>query len=309
MITVQNLVKRFGATVAVDGVSFSIAQGQVVGVLGPNGAGKTTTMRLLTGYLPPDDGSAELLGHDLKTHSLDIRKRLGYLPENNPLPDDIEVTDYLHFVGKLRGLDDPAHRMERVKHVLKACSLREVVGKRLSELSKGYRQRVGLAQAIIHDPDILILDEPTCGLDPNQVQEVRGLIQDLKKEKTLLLSTHILSEVQATCDRVLIIHRGKIVGDGTPNELGGGMQNKNRLKVALKGPKAEVQHALANLNGAVALSGPHSSGSENYFVVESAADTDLREDVFKLATSHAWPILALSQERLSLEEVFKVLTQ
>jgi ABC-2 type transport system ATP-binding protein len=305
VISVHNLVKRFGSTVAVDGVSFSIPQGQLVGVLGPNGAGKTTTMRVLTGYLPPDDGEAELLGQNLKTHSLEIRRRLGYLPENNPLPDDIEVTDYLHLVGKLRGLNESGHRQQRVKHVLKLCSLKEVVGKKLGELSKGYRQRVGLAQAIVHDPDILILDEPTSGLDPNQVQEVRALIQDLKKEKTLLLSTHILSEVQAACDRVLIIHRGKIVGDGTPQALGGDMQNKTRLKVALKGPHDQVRSALAELPGAENVSGPE----QDSFIVESASDRDLREDVFHLATRRNWPILALSQEKLSLEEVFKVLTQ
>lgn len=308
MISVQNLVKRFGTTVAVDGVTFSIPQGQLVGVLGPNGAGKTTTMRLLTGYLPPDDGEAELLGQNLKTHSLEIRRRLGYLPENNPLPDDIEVTDYLHFVGKLRGLHNNAQRMDRVKKMLKLCSLKDVVGKKLNELSKGYRQRVGLAQAMIHDPDILILDEPTSGLDPNQVQEVRGLIQDLKREKTLLLSTHILSEVQAACDRVLIINRGKIVGDGAPQDLGGDMQNKNRLKVALKGPQEEVRKALMGISGAQSVAGPQTiSGEDNCFVVES--ERDIREDVFKLASERRWAILALAQERLSLEEVFKVLTK
>jgi ABC-2 type transport system ATP-binding protein len=310
MITVENLVNRFGATTAVNGVSFSIPQGQVVGVLGPNGAGKTTTMRLLTGYLPPDDGSATLLDQDLRTHSLEIRQHLGYLPENNPLPDDIEVTDYLHFIGKLRGLHDNDARLARVKHVLKVCSLKDVIGKKLGELSKGYRQRVGLAQAIIHDPAILILDEPTSGLDPNQVQDVRGLIQELKKEKTLLLSTHILSEVQAACDRVLIIHRGKIVGDGTPDALGGDMQNKNRLKIVLKGPADIIRQAVTELPGVANVLGPTTGqNNENEFILESAADRDLREEVFTLASNRHWPILLMSQERLSLEEVFKVLTQ
>jgi ABC-2 type transport system ATP-binding protein len=174
MITVHNLVKRFGTTVAVDGIGFSIPRGQVVGILGPNGAGKTTTMRLLTGYLPPDDGTATLSDLDLKSHSLEIRRRLGYLPENNPLPDDIEVTEYLHFIAKLRGLHDKDERLKRVRHVLKACSLKDVVGKKLAELSKGYRQRVGLAQAIVHDPEILILDEPTNHLEI----ETRERIED-----------------------------------------------------------------------------------------------------------------------------------
>jgi ABC-2 type transport system ATP-binding protein len=310
MITVHNLVKRFGTTVAVDGIGFSIPRGQVVGILGPNGAGKTTTMRLLTGYLPPDDGTATLSDLDLKSHSLEIRRRLGYLPENNPLPDDIEVTEYLHFIAKLRGLHDKDERLKRVRHVLKACSLKDVVGKKLAELSKGYRQRVGLAQAIVHDPEILILDEPTSGLDPNQVQDVRGLIQELKKEKTLLLSTHILSEVQAACDRVLIVNKGKIVGDGTPYELGGEMQNKNRLKISLKGPEESVRQALVDLPGAASVSGPHpAENGEHYFLLESAAESDLREAVFALASQRHWPILSMVQERLSLEEVFKALTR
>lgn len=310
MIQVQNLTKRFGTTVAVDGISFAIPQGQVVGFLGPNGAGKTTTMRLLTGYLPADDGDAKLLGHDLATGSIEIRKRLGYLPENNPLPDDIEVTDYLHFIGRLRGLHDADHRMQQVKKVMKLCSLGDVVGKRLGELSKGYRQRVGLAQAIIHDPDILILDEPTSGLDPNQVQDVRELIQALKKQKTLLLSTHILSEVQHTCDRVLIISKGKIVADGAPNDLAGTLQNMNRLFVALKGPSGDVEEALNQLQGVRRLL-PQAApeGTEPGFVIESDPAVDLREDVFQVAVRRKWPILALRQERLSLEEVFKALTQ
>ena len=213
MIHVSNITKRFATTLAVDGVSFDIPQGQVVGFLGPNGAGKSTTMRVLTGYLPPDDGEeVQILGMDL-TQSLAIRKRLGYIPENNPLPDDIEVTDYLHFIGQLRGLHNEAERMDRVRRVLKLCSLGAAVGKRIGELSKGFKQRVGIAQAIIHDPDILILDEPTSGLDPNQVQEVRGLIHELKKQKTLLISTHILngkSSRPATAS--LLLTKGKLWG-------------------------------------------------------------------------------------------------
>jgi ABC-2 type transport system ATP-binding protein len=308
MISVQNLTKRFGTTLAVDNVSFEIAQGQVVGFLGPNGAGKTTTMRVLTGYLPPEEGSARLLGHDLSTDSLEIRRHLGYLPENNPLPDDIEVTEYLHFVGRLRGLHDNARRMDRVKRVVKLCSLTPVVGKRLGELSKGFRQRVGIAQAIVHDPDILILDEPTSGLDPNQVQDVRGLIQDLRRQKTLLLSTHILSEVQHTCDRVLIINKGRIVADGSPADLGGTVADMNRLFVALRGDAAEVRAALQTLSGVTRLS-ESGEGSEAGVILESPASVDLREDVFRLAVERNWPILALRQERLSLEEVFRALTQ
>lgn len=309
MIRVSNLTKRFGSTTAVNNISFEIPQGQVVGFLGPNGAGKTTTMRLLTGYLPPDEGEARLLDMDLATQSLEIRRRLGYLPENNPLPDDIELTDYLHFIGKLRGLHDNAQRLDRVKTVLKLCSLIPMVGKKLSELSKGYRQRVGLAQAIIHDPDVLILDEPTSGLDPNQVQDVRGLILDLKKQKTLILSTHILSEVQHTCDRVLIINKGSIAADGTPSDIAGSVQNVNRLFVSLKGPKATIEKELLALEGVRRLVRQKGDEDEEGFVLESESSLDLRGDVFELAVKKKWPILGLQQKKLSLEEVFRTLTQ
>ncbi len=305
MIQVKNITKRFGSTLAVDGVSFEVPQGQVVGFLGPNGAGKSTTMRVLTGYLPADDGEAKILGMDL-SQSLEIRRRLGYIPENNPLPEDIEVTDYLHFIGQLRGLHDLKERIERIKRVLKLCSLHPAVGKKIGELSKGFRQRVGLAQAIIHDPDILILDEPTSGLDPNQVQEVRGLIQDLKKQKTLLISTHILSEVQQTCDRVLIINKGRIVADGTPQDLTGA-KKVNRLFVSFRGPKDNIQNKLRELAGVRSLRTESSNGEEG-FSIESDAQHDLREDVFRLAAGENWPILSLNLERSSLEDVFHSLT-
>jgi ABC-2 type transport system ATP-binding protein len=308
MISVSNLTKRFGTTVAVDGVSFEIPRGQVVGFLGPNGAGKSTTMRMLTGYLPPDDGSAQLADLDLLQNSLEIRRRLGYIPENNPLPEDLEVTDFLHFVGRLRGLHDVSRRTDRVKAVLQTCSLKAVVGKKLGELSKGYRQRVGLAQAIIHDPEILILDEPTSGLDPNQVQDVRELILSLKTHKTVLISTHILNEVQQTCDRILIINKAKIVGDGTPEDLTGSTQNANRLFVALKGPRERVESSLGSLEGLRQIRTATKAGEDGFYL-ETEASRDLRDDVFRLASRENWPILALQQERWSLEEVFRALTQ
>lgn len=308
MIKVEALTKKFGITLAVDGITFEIPRGQVVGFLGPNGAGKTTTMRVLTGYLPPDDGQAELMGHNLVENSLDVRRMLGYLPENNPLPDDIETTDYLHFIARLRGIHDPLERRQRVSDVLRRCSLKQAIGKKLGELSKGYRQRVGLAQAIVHDPSLLILDEPTSGLDPNQVQEVRGLIQELKKQKTVLLSTHILSEVQHSCDRVLIINKGKIVADGTPNDLAGNMQTVNKLFVVLRGPQETIEHELRAMDGVLRVT-PSRRKEEDGYTVESEAARDLREDVFRLAAARSWPILALSQEKLSLEEVFRALTR
>lgn len=310
MIRVENLKKQFGTTKAVDGISFEIPKGQLVGFLGPNGAGKTTTMRLLTGYLPIDEGEASLMGHDLMGETLEVRRRLGYLPENNPLPDDIEVTDYLHFVGKLRGIKNISERHEKICHVLKVCSLKSVIGKKLGELSKGFRQRVGLAQAIIHNPDVLILDEPTSGLDPNQVQEVRELIQDLKKEKTLLLSTHILSEVQHACDRVLIINGGKIVGDGTPSSLSGDMQSGHRLAVEFKGDYKKIESELTKVKGVQKVLRRRLDASSNEeFLIESEAGVDLREDIFKLASSKNWPIMGMRVDRLSLEDVFRSLTK
>ncbi|MBI5240165.1 MAG: ATP-binding cassette domain-containing protein [Elusimicrobia bacterium] len=305
MILAKDLTKRFGGRTAVDRVSFEIPQGQVVGFLGPNGAGKTTTMRLLTAYLPADEGRAELAGIDVSEDPLAVRRRLGYLPEDNPLWEDLELTEALHFAGRLRGLGDGAQRAARVKAVVKSCGLRREVGSKVGELSKGYRQRLGLAAAIIHDPDILILDEPTSGLDPNQVQEVRGLIRELRSRKTVLVSTHILPEATAVCDRVIIIHRGRIAADGRPADLAGDLADKNRLHLELRGPRDEARAALAGLPGA----GGVSDGAPGSFVVESPAGVDLREEVFRLAVRRDWPILSLRQERLSLEEVFRALTR
>ena len=306
MITAVNLTKRFGERVAVDHVSFDIPRGQVVGFLGPNGAGKTTTMRLLTAYLGADEGRAELAGLSVADKPLEVRRRLGYLPEDNPLWDDLELTETLHFFGRLRGLADDAARAARVKAVVKSCGLRREVGTKVGELSKGFRQRLGLAAAIIHDPEILILDEPTSGLDPNQVIEVRDLIRELRAQKTMLISTHILPEAAAVCDRVIII-AGRLVADGTPADLAGQLADKSRLHVELRAPRAEAAAALAGLPGAVRVVAPEAEGES--FVVESAAGTDLREAAFRLAVRNDWPILSLRLERLSLEEVFRALTQ
>ena len=295
---------------AVDHISFEIPKGQVVGFLGPNGAGKTTTMRILTGYLPPDEGQAELLGKDVLFDSLEVRRTLGYLPENNPLPEDIEVTEFLHYIGQLRGFHDFADRVKRVKKVLKQCALHSVVGKKIGELSKGFRQRVGLAQSIIHDPEVLIMDEPTSGLDPNQVREIRDLILTLKIEKTLLLSTHILSEVKHTCDRVLIINKGKLVADGIPSELAGHMQNVTKLEVSFKGPRADIEAALKILPAVKTVAfRPDALDSAQKFVIESDAGVDLRETIFNLAVERKWPLMGMNQEKLSLEDVFQALTQ
>jgi ABC-2 type transport system ATP-binding protein len=310
MIRAVNLSKRFGETLAVDSLSFDIPRGQVVGFLGPNGAGKTTTMRLLTAFLTPDEGQAELMGQDVSRNLLSVRRRLGYLPENNPLYDDLEMTDALHFIARLRGIEDPSLRLFRVKAAMKTCGLRSQAGKKVGELSRGFRQRLGLAQTILHDPDVLILDEPTSSLDPNQVQEVRGLIRELKAAKTVLISTHILSEVTATCDRVIIINAGQIVADGSPDELSGELQNRNLLWVGLKGPQEKISQALGQVSGVLSVRLERMEGfNEEGFLLESESGVDLREPVFILASQNHWPIMGLRQERLSLEEVFRKLTQ
>ena len=215
MIEVQNLVKEYGANRAVDGVSFAIGKGEIVGFLGPNGAGKTTTLRVLAGYLPQTSGTVKILGLDNLGHALDIRRQAGYLPENNPIYETMEVSEYLGFLWQARNLGDASARDLRLREVIGSCGLSSVIGKDIVELSKGYRQRVGVAAAILHDPAVLLLDEPTGGLDPIQAREVRELIVSLKAEKTILLSTHILPEVPAICDRVLIIHKGRLVADRT----------------------------------------------------------------------------------------------
>jgi len=219
MIEASGLTKQYGTFTALDHVTFTIQPGEVVGLLGPNGAGKTTMLKLLTGYLPPTEGSARMASLDVVDHPLDVRRRVGYLPETNPLYDELSVYESLQWTARLRGMD-PAARVPAIRQVIEICGLGSAMAKDIAHLSKGFRQRVGLAQAILHDPDILILDEPTSGLDPNQQDEVHALIQAMRQRKTILLSTHILSEASRVCDRILIIHKGKIVADGTPLSFG-----------------------------------------------------------------------------------------
>src|SRR5579864_2365504 len=248
MIEVANLTKRYGSTLALDHVTFAIQPGEVVGLLGPNGAGKTTMLKMLTGYLPPTEGSAKVANFSVLDESLKVRQRIGYLPETNPLYEELAVYESLEWTARLRGMPTTAYAAA-IRQVIDVCGLANVVGKDVAHLSKGYRQRVGLAQAILHDPEILILDEPTSGLDPNQQLEVRQLIQTLKQKKTVLLSTHILSEAQSTCDRVLIIHQGRIAADGSPDVLGQRMGRSQKLLLELKAPAAEAEQTLAGLPG------------------------------------------------------------
>ncbi|HWO58323.1 MAG TPA: ATP-binding cassette domain-containing protein [bacterium] len=303
MIEVQDLSKTYGATRAVDHISFTVPTGQIMGFLGPNGAGKSTTMKIITCFMPPTEGRVLIDGLDAEEHSLEVRRKIGYLPENNPLYAEMNVLDYLTFVQRLRGIPASEHK-RRNDRMVELCGLGEVVRKDIGELSKGYRQRVGLAQAIIHEPEILILDEPTVGLDPNQIVEIRALIKELGRAKTLILCTHILSEVEQACDRVLIINRGKIVADGSPSSLRAASQGQERLWVEIKGPAGEVRAALEKLPGAARVA-PDSNGR---FVIESAGGRDLRESVFTMVKERDWVLLEMRRESVRLEDVFRELT-
>jgi len=309
MIQVRHLSKRFGATVAVRDVSFDVPRGEVLGFLGPNGAGKTTTMRVLTGYIPPTEGSASVAGHDLLEDSLEVRRRVGYLPESAPLYGDMETVDFLRFVADLRGVP-PAEMERRIDRMVKVCGLEKVVGRVIHHLSKGYRQRVGLAQAMIHDPDILILDEPTSGLDPNQIIEIRELIRELGREKTVILSTHILPEVSATCDRVLIINEGSLVASGTPEELGTKMQGGGLMHVTVRAPRedAESRFAGAEFVAQSRYDGPAGDGLHR-FALRGREAEGLGEKVFALAAESGWRLAELRPEAVTLEEVFLRLTR
>ena len=309
MIEVANLSKRFGPTIAVEGVSFGVTRGEVVGFLGPNGAGKTTTMRMLTCYLPPDAGTAQVAGYDVTRQPLEVRRRIGYLPESAPLYAEMGVLDYLSFIAEVRGLDG-ARRRQRIRDMIGVCGLERVVRKDIGELSKGYRQRVGLAQTLIHDPDVLVLDEPTSGLDPTQIIEIRELIKQIGREKTVILSTHILPEVAATCTRVIIIHNGRLVADGSPEELSERARGGDRMYATFRGPAPEIEAALAGVSGVRALRalGQPVAGRVR-FEITAAHDAEVGERIFALAVENRWPLSELSAEASTLEDVFIQLTQ
>lgn len=313
MIHVDQLVRKYGITTAVDGISFDISRGEVVGFLGPNGAGKTTTLKILAGFLWPSSGTVTIFDKDVMEHSLECRRMIGYLPENNPIYEDMEVCEYLGWCAQLRGMNVDGRR-QAMRRVIDRCGLGQVVGKDIGELSKGYRQRVGLAAAMVQDPPILLLDEPTSGLDPNQAVEVRDLIAELRKEKTVLLSTHILSEVQASCDRVIIIHKGRIAAQGTPQELGAAGAREQRIHLVLRsknhGTEKGVKEKLSSLPGVVSVEAEDKKKKgELALSIEVEADADdLREEIFHLAAEKKWPMLELYRESRSLEDVFRSLT-
>ncbi len=309
MISVQNLTKYYGPTLAVDNVSFEIEKGTVVGFLGPNGAGKSTTVRIITCYLSPSSGSVTVDNNDIMTESLEIRKKIGYLPESAPLYPEMNVVDYIKFMREMRrGSASPNGK--RIKEVLDICGLGGVVGKRIGELSKGYRQRVGLAQALVHDPEILILDEPTVGLDPNQIIEIRNLIKELGREKTVILCSHILPEVEATCNRVLIISEGSIVADGTPDELQTSFEGKTKISVQIKGNIDTLDEKLLRLEGIERIVNSKPLGSDILEIdLEAVKDIDPRESIFNLCVENKSILMEMKREQTSLEDIFRKLTR
>ena len=306
LLTLDGVSKEFDTVVAVDHVSFTVDRGEIVGFLGPNGAGKTTTMRMITQYIEPDTGAIRLDGVPMAEAPRDAKRRIGYLPENNPLYSDMLVSDYLRFIADLRELEG-APRRQSLDQAVASTGIETVYYRPIGELSKGYRQRVGLAQAILHRPDLLVLDEPTEGLDPNQRVEIRRLIGELGKERTVLLSTHVLSEVQQSCSRLLIISRGKIVADGPVDTLI--RQAEGLLQITVEARGADIAASLARIPGVRAVE-PARAGGDGRVAVRLAADpaSDVRPAVFELAQARGWVLYELHQESGSLEELFRHLT-
>ncbi|MDD5110515.1 MAG: ATP-binding cassette domain-containing protein [Patescibacteria group bacterium] len=305
-IEAKKLHKAFGGNVVLNGLDFHIQPGEIVGFLGPNGAGKTTTMRILTGFLAPTSGQVLYNDVDLIDQMLEVRRRIGYLPENNPLYPELRVFEYLRFVATVKQITTPD---EEIRRVVSACGLADRIGQGIGTLSKGFRQRAGLAAALLGDPELLILDEPTSGLDPNQIQEIRHLIQAIGRTKTIILSTHILPEVQASCTRVLIISQGKIVGQGTTAELTSQAQGRRRFRIVIAGPREGVHAALQSLPGIVRLEADGSAApDETAWVLEAGSDQDLRRTIFGLCRDRNWPLLEMQMAALSLEDVFRKLT-
>jgi ABC-2 type transport system ATP-binding protein len=306
MIAVKNLTKRYGEVAAVDDISFQISKGEVVGFLGPNGAGKSTTMKMITGYLGADAGEIFIDGRPLGEDPTLAKSKIGYLPENNPLYEDMCVVDYLLFVAEMRGLD-PTAREQAVRRNVGLYGLREVAGKDIGELSKGYRQRVGLAQASLSDPPIMILDEPTSGLDPNQIIEIRNLIKEIGRSKTVVLSTHHLAEVEATCSRVLIISNGRLVADDTPRALED-RAAAEMLFVRVKGA-GDLAAGLAAAHGVRRVKGDGAVGDWRQFTLAVETGADAAEGVFDACVAHGWKLAELRKVETTLEDVFTQLTR
>ncbi|HPI74090.1 MAG TPA: ATP-binding cassette domain-containing protein [bacterium] len=306
MIDVRQVTRFYGRVMAVDNISFQVDKGEILGFLGPNAAGKTTTMRILTTYMPATSGTVKVAGYDVQDQSMQVRKRIGYLPENPPLYMEMRVADYLDFVAKIKGVD-PRDRKKAVAEVMDKVGIQTVSGRVIKTLSKGYKQRVGLAQALVHNPDVLILDEPTIGLDPKQIIEVRQLIKSLAGTHTIILSTHILPEVSMTCERVVIINKGRVVAEDTPDNLTRKLAGNQRLYLEVGGPVEDVRRALAQLPGVVkttVLTNDKTAG----FQVESQSDSEIRPLLAKTVIDRGWQLFEMKPEGMSLEDVFLQLT-
>ncbi len=308
MVEVKNLTKYYGNFLAIEDVSFEVKRGEIVGFLGPNGAGKTTTMRIITGFLPPTYGTAAVAGYDLVDKSRQARSHIGYLPETVPLYLDMTVEGYLAFMGAIRGMK-PNRIKTRIGEVIDACRLGDYRRTHIGKLSKGFRQRVGIAQAVLHEPDVLVLDEPTIGIDPIQVVETRQLIKDLSGSHTVILSTHILPEVSMLCNRVLIINEGLIVAEDTPKELGNKLQGVERLEVEIQGPRTEALEALQKIRGVIEVTCSTNGDSDrNVYKIQARRGLDLRPTVSRTVISNGWSLLNLQLVSMSLEEIFLKLT-
>lgn len=303
MINVKNLTKYYGKRLAVDDISFNIEKGQIVGLLGPNAAGKTTTMRILTGYLAPSRGEVRIAGYNMLTDSLKVRRHIGYLPEQVPLYTDMTVRAYLDFFAKLRGVSKDNIK-KRTDNVIERCQLEEYANVLIGKLSKGFRQRVGVAQAIVHEPDVLILDEPTVGIDPIQVATTRKLIKELGKEHTVILSTHILSEVSAICERVIIINEGKIVAEDRIENLSSLLAGTKRIRLEISGPSKEIINCLHQVKGISRV-----SFEDSRYIIEYPANLDLRGQITETISRGGFTLLSLEAVSLSLEDIFLKLTK
>ena len=308
MIEANELTHYYGPHPAIQEVNFSVNKGEILGFLGPNGAGKTTTMRIITGFMPPTRGRVSLDGYDVVEKSLDVRRRMGYLPETVPLYTDMTVTGYLKYMGTIRGMS-PGAIKRRTSEVIDVCHLGDYRTTRIGKLSKGFRQRVGVAQAIIHEPEVLVLDEPTIGIDPIQVVETRRLIQDLGKEQTVVLSSHILPEVSMICERVLIIHEGRIVAEDTPSNLAQRLQGVDRLEVEIGGPVDQVLPALRKVKGVTEVTHRRSQNRDLYSIQVGQGD-DLRDKISRAVINNGWSLLSMQMQGMTLEDIFlRVTTQ
>jgi ABC-2 type transport system ATP-binding protein len=304
MIEIQNLTKKYGQIVAVNNISFNVNKGEIVGFLGPNGAGKSTTMNIITGYLPSTAGTVKVDGYDIMTHPAEVKKRIGYLPEAPPLYRDMTVTEYLKFVSNLNNV--PKRKQKgQMADIMELVGLTDHRKRLIDNLSKGYRQRVGLAQALIGNPEVLILDEPTVGLDPKQIIEIRRVIKALSQERTIILSSHILPEVSAICERVVIINKGVIAAEDTPDRLSQGLDKALKLSLTIAGPKDKVIEAVKKIDGIKYMEASGKSGENAYkYILEGLSDDDIREKLFYAMAENGWPLLEMKPSVMTLEDIF-----